>query len=304
LAKANGKSALKMYTEIKNDIVNNWKNGDAYVRLILSNVAVFLILLLGGLLIDSSANLSSHTLFLTYLGFSSNPLELLFHPWTILSHMFVHLDVMHLISNLLLLNFAGHMLFLQTSNAIFYRIYFLSGFAGILALFIVDNVLVNTGLNQDYSVGIGASACVMGCLVCVTVLNPKETVNLLLAGPIKLMYVTAFLISLDLIYLYASNTGGHIAHLAGAGMGWWYGERMRKGHYPGGWINKILGFFTFTPKTKLTVSHRRPISDEEYNAQKVANQAEIDTILDKISRSGYDSLTKREKDILHKASQK
>ncbi len=293
-----------MYTEIKNDIISNWKNGDAYVRLILSNVAVFLILLIGGLLIDSSANLSSHDLFLTYLGFSSSPLELLIHPWSILSHMFVHLDVMHLISNLLLLNFAGHMLFLQTSNSIFYRIYFLSGIAGVWALLLIDNILVTTGLSQAYSVGIGASACVMGCLVCVTVLNPKGTVNLLLAGPIKLMYVTAFLISLDLIYLYASNTGGHIAHLAGAGMGWWYGERMRKGQYPGEWINKIFEFFTFTPRTKLTVSHRRPISDEEYNAQKVANQAEVDAILDKISRSSYDSLTKREKDILHKASQK
>ena len=87
--------------------------------------------------------------------------------------MFVHLDVMHLISNLLLLNFAGHMLFLQTSNSIFYRIYFLSGLAGVLALFVVDNILVTAGWSEAYSVGIGSSACVMGCLVCVTVLNPK-----------------------------------------------------------------------------------------------------------------------------------
>ena len=115
------------------------------------------------------------------------------------------------------------MLFMQTSNSIFYRIYFLSGLAGVLALFVVDNILVTARWSEAYSVGIGSSACVMGCLVCVTVLNPKETVNLLLAGPIKLMYVTAVLISFDLIYLYASNTGGHIAHLAGAGMGWWYG---------------------------------------------------------------------------------
>lgn len=293
-----------MYSEIKNDIIRNWQNGDAYIRMIVINAAVFVFLIAIRLLADSFLSGSLNNFLLTYLGFSTRPTDLAWHPWTLISHMFVHLEIMHLISNLLLLNFAGRLLFHRTSNSIFYRIYFLSGLAGALGLFLFDNTLVTSGLNWNYAIGIGCSACVMGCLVCATVLNPGERISLLFAGPIKLMYLTAFLLLIDFIYLYSGNTGGHIAHLAGSGFGWWYGQQMLQGKYPGNWVNKALGLLTIKSRSHLKVSHRRPLSDEDYNAQKLSKQAEIDHILDKISRAGYDSLSKKEKDILHHASKK
>ncbi|MBX7182375.1 MAG: rhomboid family intramembrane serine protease [Bacteroidia bacterium] len=293
-----------MIQDVKNDILSNWRNGEAYVKLIILNVAVFIILLLVGLVYQTITKESFDSMATYYLGLPSDPQVLLFHPWSLLTHMFVHSDLLHIFSNMLLLSFAGRRLFFLTSNAIFYRIYFLSGIAGGVGYVVLGNLFLQLGLTDAHGFGIGSSACVMGCLVCMTILNPHEIIHLFLLGPIKIMYITTFLVLLDLLYLYAGNTGGHLAHLAGTGLGWWYGLQMKKGSYPGSWVNSIFSFFTFTSKPKMKVSHRRPMTDEEYNERKISSQKEIDAILDKISRSGYDSLSTKEKDILHKASHK
>ncbi len=292
-----------MFTDIKNDISKKWQNGDAYIRLIIINIAAFLLILLPGVVASvMSSNEAYRSFVLNYFCLPSSLGTLVFRPWTIITHIFVHFDPMHLVSNILMLNFCGSLLFGRVTNSIFYRVYFLSGMAGVAAFIVGGNLLLQFSGGGFNAVAYGCSACVMGCLVCVTVLNPHQIVNLFLAGPVKMMYITAFLVLIDLVYLYSTNSGGHIAHLGGSLFGWWYGTRILQGSYPGSWIDKAIGLLSFKPKPKMKVTHRRSVSDEDYNAQKKANQEEIDAILDKISRSGYDSLSAREKEILFKAS--
>jgi hypothetical protein len=97
------------------------------------------------------------------------------------------------------------------------------------------------------------------------------------------------------------NSGGHVGHLGGAFFGLYYGYQLRNGN---GWLLGLFEHKAFKPKMKVTRQPGRPKSDEQFNEEKIARQKRMDTILDKISRSGYEALTKDEKDFLFKHSQK
>jgi hypothetical protein len=131
----------------------------------------------------------------------------------------------------------------------------------------------------------------------------------LLIGPVKLKYIALFSIALDVILIASYNAGGHIAHLGGALYGYIFIMQYRKGKDIGKWLNNFLDDLVtlFRPRKRLNISFRRKsktLSDMEYNARKAANQKEIDRILDKIAQSGYDNLTKKEKETLFRMSKR
>lgn len=291
-----------MFSELKRDIWLKWNSGQAYIRLIIIQVAVFVgIMAISAIAYFMNQYDSLNLFFRNFLFLNSNLSVLVWRPWTIFSHFFVHLDLFHLLSNLLLLNFAGSLLNYRLKNQTFLKLYLLSGLAGGILYVIAENIMVSASSSFHYSVALGSSACVMGVLMTATVLNPGMVVNLILVGRVKLLYVTLFLLAVDFIYLYSSNFGGHIAHIGGAAFGWWFASSMAVGKEPFLFLNSMEKWFS---PPKMKVSHRRPLSDEEYNAKRKATQEEIDAILDKISRSGYDSLSKSEKETLFKASGK
>ncbi|MCE9538301.1 MAG: rhomboid family intramembrane serine protease, partial [Bacteroidetes bacterium] len=134
-------------------------------------------------------------------------------------------------------------------------------------------------------------------------------INLMFVGSIKLIYVALFVLFIDILSVASyNNIGGNIAHLGGALMGYIFTIQYKKGRDWTLWINRFLDWiknlFKKSPKSKMKVAYKRGVSDEDYNYNKKITQEQIDIILDKISKSGYESLSKAEKEILFKASNK
>jgi hypothetical protein len=134
-------------------------------------------------------------------------------------------------------------------------------------------------------------------------------VHLLLFGRIRLKYLALIVVLVTSIFDFSVNTGGKIAHLGGALFGMVYSLSLRGGVDLGKWINSIIDAFVtaFRPGRRLRVKYKAekpPRNDYDYNAVKAEYQAEINSILDKISKGGYDSLTRTEKERLFSESQK
>jgi hypothetical protein len=156
---------------------------------------------------------------------------------------------------------------------------------------------------------IGASASVTAIIIAAATLVPNVKINLIFLGPVKLLYVALFVIFIDVVNIsFQSAIVGNLSHLGGALMGYLFIVQYKKGRDMSKSINRIFDWiknlFKSSPKSKMTVAYKRRVSDEEYNYSKKMEQENIDHILDKISKSGYDSLTKGEKEILFKASKR
>jgi hypothetical protein len=164
---------------------------------------------------------------------------------------------------------------------------------------------VFTGIVAD-SVAIGASASVMAVVIAIAAYVPDYTINLLLLGRIKIKYMALGIFILTSILDFSVNSGGKLAHIGGAFFGYFYIMNLKHGHDIGKGINRIIDFFAtlFKPRKKLRVTHKKVADEFEYNKIKAEHQKRINRILDKISKGGYDSLTREEKETLFKESQK
>jgi hypothetical protein len=155
---------------------------------------------------------------------------------------------------------------------------------------------------------LGASAAVMAIVVATAVTKPNQVVMFFGVVRMELKWLAAILVLLDLASIRQSaNSGGHIGHLGGAIYGYFYASQLKKGKDMGSWIHRMLDWFQglFKRKKMYVASNQgRPKTDEQFNLEKKAKQQRIDQILDKISRSGYDSLSKDEKDFLFKNADK
>jgi hypothetical protein len=156
---------------------------------------------------------------------------------------------------------------------------------------------------------LGASAAVMAIVVSISFYVPNYTIQMLFIGPVRLKYIAAAFILIDILLIASDNAGGNIAHLGGALYGFLFMYRLKKGKNTGGWVSSFVNkaASSFKRKPKLNVTYRKPsgkISDEDYNRSKVQQQKEIDRILDKIAKGGYESLSKGEKETLFKMSDK
>ena len=159
-----------------------------------------------------------------------------------------------------------------------------------------------------HSYMLGASASVMAVVFGVSFYAKEEEVMLFLIGRIKIFYLALFVLLLDLLSITSTNAGGHLAHIGGALFGIWFASRMRAGKDITRPLNflmdKIANLFKPKYKPKMKVTYQRPETDYDYNARKHQENAEIDAILDKLKRSGYQSLSSDEKRQLFDASKK
>lgn len=239
-----------------------------------------------------------------WFSLSSDPADLLWKPWTLFTYAFLHFDVLHLLFNMLMLVFAGRVFLTFFTQKQFFGLYLISAiFSGLV---FIGVYAVLPSLSAIVVPMVGASAAIMAILIAAATYAPQYAVRLMLIGTVKLWHIAACLVVLDLIYVSAENTGGHIAHLAGALFGYIYIKLLQNGTDLTKGITAVQVFAEnlFKPKKKTpfkAVHRNAPPVRPSAKKEKDIMQKQIDDILDKISKSGYDSLTKEEKDFLFRA---
>lgn len=300
---------------LQDDLRAQWRNGGMVVRLILINLAVFVVLVLMklALLPVAGSGLGAEALreiyLVQWLRSTSDLGVLVMRPWTVFTYMFTHIGLGHIFWNMLLLWFGGRMFQDLLGGRRMLGHYLLGGLSG-LVLFIAGQHLMPGG-SMGHQVGImGASAGVLSVFVGIAAYRPDMIVNLILIGPVKLMYVAAVFLLLDLVGIGSGDGVAHEAHIGGAIYGYLAATQLRRGNdWSLGFVNfldKLRAPFNRNKGPKLRVekkfSRSTVMQDANFNESKRNKQARVDAILDKISRSGYDSLSKDEKDFLFKAS--
>ena len=301
---------------LADEIKQAYRKGDVLFRLIYINVVVFVLIRLGFVfyrLFTSGVSLTELQIFYTdnvlkYLEVPSRLDELLARPWTVITYMFTHFSFMHILFNMLVLYWFGRIFLQYLTGRQLLTTYLIGGLAGAFLYLIFLNGFPGLRIPLGVTM-LGASAAIMAIVIAISAYAPDYTLNLLFIGPVKLKYIALFYIVLDVLMIASDNSGGNIAHLGGAMYGLLFTSQFKKGRDPGKWLNRMLDFLfnLFRPRPKLNVTYRKNaphISDFDYNKSKVAQQKEIDRILDKIARAGYESLTKQEKEILFSMSDK
>ncbi|NER12140.1 rhomboid family intramembrane serine protease [Leptobacterium flavescens] len=226
-------------------------------------------------------------------------------PWSLITYAFFHGGIWHIFWNMYLLFFFGRMFTNLFGGRRFLNVYFLGLITG--GLFFLLSYNIFPVFFTKNSVLIGASAGVMAILVFVCTYIPNQEIRLIFFN-IKLWYLAVFFVLLDLVQIPVSNAGGHIAHLGGALLGFMYAKKLHDGKDIGVWFERLvsgfLNLFTARKRSPLKTVHKkqgRATQSKGKNADKNEHQQKIDDILDKISKSGYESLSKEEKDYLFKA---
>jgi membrane associated rhomboid family serine protease len=284
-------------------------------QLILINVIVFVsLIVLRTVLFLTSSNWAYIGL-MRFIALPSDPLVFITRPWTIITYFFTHEGFLHIIFNMLNLYWFGQLIREYLGEKKLLSLYVLGGIAGGLLYILSYNLIPYFADRAAYAVMIGASASVLAVVVAAATLIPNFTFNLIIIGPVRIKYIAAFLVILSISGAIGDNAGGNIAHLGGALFGWLFVKQLQRGRDMGRPLHGTLDFFTnlFKRRPNLKVTHRqkatvsngaRPASGYHTGYAGKPSQMEIDLILDKISVSGYESLSKEEKQKLFQASQK
>lgn len=282
---------------LMSEIKVSFKEGSALTRLIYINLAVFLMIRIANVFFFLAGTPFP---FLDWLALPADFGRLASRPWTLLTYMFLHFDFLHILFNLLWLYWMGQIFLSYFDQGKLITIYLLGGITG--GLFYVagyNSFPVFSGIVADSRL-LGASASVIAIVTALAMYVPNHTIHLMFIGPVKMKYIALFSILIYVIGISSTNAGGNLAHLGGAFCGMVYIFQLRRGIDPGKGINRLLSVVKkpFAPKMNVKVTYRKPADDIEYNRIKNQDKFRIDEILEKISKSGYDSLSKEEKEIL------
>ena len=239
----------------------------------------------------------------TWLAVSSEPMTALYKPWSLITYAFFHQGFMHLFFNMMVLHFSSRLFLTFFTPKQYLGLYLLSAvFAGLV--YVLSFYVLGFSSSM-----VGASAAIMALLVATTTYQPLMEIRLLLIGNVKLWHITGVLLLLDLLQIQLGNMGGHIAHLSGAFFGFIYIKLLQNGTDLSRIVTSVIDFFAnlFSPKKrtpfkKVHVNPKKPVTKQAGKiVTKDKTQQQIDEILDKISQSGYDSLTAEEKEFLFRA---
>lgn len=286
------------------------RHNNGHVQLILINVVVYLIVAVLFVITQVSQFPELFDAIHRLIAIPAPLIEFLQRPWTIITYAFVHdwTGILHILFNMLFLYWFGKLFVEYLGSDKLIAVYFLGALAGGIAYLIVYNVIPYYEARIPGGGMVGASAAVYAIVVATATLLPDYTFFLLFLGPVRIKYIAAFYIVLSFLGSVGSNEGGNVAHLGGALIGFVYIKQLQSGANWGSWITAVIewckGLFSAKPKVKVTYRKEAAAGAKKAGKTSTVSQDEIDTILDKISDGGYESLTKEEKEKLFNASKK
>ena len=289
------------------------RRDNALMQLILLNVLVFAGLIVLRTILTVSSASAYYPPVMSQFELSSALPVLLRHPWTLLTYAFTHEGFFHILFNLLNLYWFGQLVREYLGDRRLVSIYVLGALAGAV-IFLISYNLIPAFQPAVGSPMVGASAAVTAIIVAGATLLPDYTFMLIIIGPVKIKWIAAVVVLISLAGVNGGNPGGEIAHLGGALMGFVFVKQLQAGRDMGRPVQAVGNFFAnlFSRRPAMRISSPRraePVTAISASGGKkpaVAGQPlqdEIDNILDKISRSGYESLSKDEKQKLFRASQ-
>ncbi|NLV18273.1 MAG: rhomboid family intramembrane serine protease [Bacteroidetes bacterium] len=291
---------------ITDDIKRTFSSANNLTRLIYINIGVFLFFLIVSVISFLFDNSGIESTILRLFAIPASLKVFLLKPWTLITYMFTHKDIWHILFNMLWLYWFGRIFLDYLDQRKLVAVYLMGGIIGAIVYVLSFNIFpVFTGIVSE-SVAIGASASVMAVVIATATYVPDYSIHFFLIGQIKIKYVALAILILTSFMDFSVNSGGKLAHIGGALLGFLYIEKLKKGKDPGRRLNSIIDTIVtfFKPRPKMKVTHKKTVTDYDFNKMKAEHQAKINTILDKISKGGYDSLTKEEKDMLFRESQK
>lgn len=268
-------------------LINEFKNANILYKLIYLNVGIFLFYNI--LSVISSLFILDVGPSLEKLILPSNTSTLIKQPWSIISYMFFHKTFIHLLFNMIWLHFAGKLFLDYFNEKQFFSTYILGGICGGILFILSFNYLPAFEIANQNAKAMGASASVLAIMFAISTHIPNYRIQIPFIGMIKIKYLAIALIILDVISIPKGNAGGHIAHIGGALFGYIYAKQLNKG------IDISKNLYQL-----INIVSLKNIFKKQNKTKK--NQTKIDTILEKISKSGYSSLNKQEKEILFNAS--
>lgn len=271
-------------------------------KLIAINVLVFIVNSLVPFLLQISKNS-----IVQWFQLPNDIVDIAMQPWSLFTYSFFHAGIGHLFWNMLLIYFVGRIFLNLFDTKRFLNVYLLGVLLGGLFFVLGYNIFPAFFNTNAYLIGASAGASAILIFVCTYI--PNQEVRVIFFN-VKLWYIGAFVVLTDLVQLPLSNSGGHLAHLGGAFLGYLYASQLLKGTDIGSGFSKFLdaiaNLFKKTEKKasmktvyKNRATNTRSASKADYD--KKTHQKKIDAILDKISKSGYESLSKAEKDFLFQA---
>ncbi|MGD1840697.1 MAG: rhomboid family intramembrane serine protease [Thermonemataceae bacterium] len=295
------------FEELKNAFK---KRDNGLMQIITINIIVFLFINIVHLILWLGNADALYKRVLDQFSVPASLTSLMYRPWTLVTYLFTHEGIFHILFNMLFLYWFGKIIVEYLGNKRLVNVYVLGGLIGAFFYLALYNFVPRLPLSAEM---IGASGGVYAVMVAAATLRPNLTFYLLLLGPVRIKYIAGFFVLLSFIQLPQVNAGGNAAHLGGALIGYMFISQLRKGNDLGAWITNFLGWlgglFRRKPKMKVTYVKKEKVKSKvkvqgngESMSSAAPNQDEIDRILDKISASGYASLTKEEKQRLLDAS--
>ncbi|MBL4744865.1 MAG: rhomboid family intramembrane serine protease [Flavobacteriaceae bacterium] len=277
---------------ILNDLQYELKKADPAEKLIYINVGLFLVTFL------------AKTFMLDWFALPTDVTTLIYKPWTVVSYAFIHDDLFHILSNLMVLFYIGRIFLDFYTVKQFYTVFFLGVIFGGLSFLGLNYINQNPGGEL-----IGASAGVLAIFIAIAAKVPRYALRLRFIGSVELWVLAAIFVLLNVLQIRNIDNGGAIAHLGGALFGFIYAKQLQKNNDLGKWFSEAIAPLfnlvntkknplktVYKSKNKKTTSPRK--------TTKPIDQRKIDVILDKISKSGYETLSKEEKDFLFQAGKK
>lgn len=245
-----------------------------------------------------------------YLALPADFSTLIIRPWTLITYMFLHISFFHILFNMLWLYWFGRIFLQYLTSRQLLAVYIWGGIAGGILYILAYNTFPVFGEILPQAKALGASASVMAIVTAISFYMPNYYIHLLFLGRVRILYLALALFVIDFFMIRSSNAGGHIAHIGGFVYGFIYVYYLRKGRDIGEMIripwNSLTKPFLKEKKSRFRAAQGggRPVTDEQYNKEKQKEQEKIDEILEKISKFGYDKLTKEEKEFLFRSSNK
>ncbi|MFN3381513.1 MAG: rhomboid family intramembrane serine protease [Runella zeae] len=291
------------------------KTNNAVIKLILLNVLVFVVVMILYVVFMFSQHQFYFGLIMEQLSLPANFQTFIYRPWTLFTNFFIHQGPFHIFFNMLSLYWFGQIIEEYLGSRRLVGMFILGGLGGGVLFLALYNSLPYFQPVLSSTTLVGASGAVFAIIVGAATLLPDHTFFVFLIGAVRLKYIAALCIIISMAQLVGPNAGGNLAHLAGALVGFGFIKSLKNGWDWGTPIYVVGDFFQkiFSRKSNLQVpqraratttsSNRRFTTSSENASIVIPNQDEIDAILDKISKSGYESLTREEKQKLYKASQ-